>query len=70
MSAGSDWSRTDVELTVEFYLRMLEKELRRESYNKAEQNRLLQHRLDGRSKGAVEWKHQNISAVLIELGYP
>ena len=26
--------------------------------------------LDGRSDGAIEYKHENISAVLIELGYP
>jgi hypothetical protein len=26
--------------------------------------------LDGRSDGSIEFKHQNISAVLIELGYP
>ena len=26
--------------------------------------------LDGRSDGSIEFKHQNISAILIELGYP
>lgn len=49
---------------------MLGKELREEHYNKAEHNRRLQNLLSGRTRGSVERKHQNISAVLIELGYP
>ena len=49
---------------------MLAKELRGESFNKAEHNRRLQTLLAGRTKGSIERKHQNISAVLIELGYP
>ena len=36
-------------------------------YNKAEHNRRLRHALD-RSKGSIEYKHQNISAVLKGLG--
>ncbi len=39
-------------------------------YNKAERNRDLQKLLPARSRGAIEFKHQNISAVLIEMGYP
>jgi hypothetical protein len=49
---------------------MLALELRGEPYNKAEHNRNLQKLLNSRTKAAVELKHQNISAVLIELGYP
>lgn len=45
-------------------------ELRGEEFNKAEHNRNLQKLLANRTKGALEKKHQNISAVLIELGYP
>ncbi len=45
-------------------------ELRGEPFNKAEHNRNLQKLLNKRTKAAVELKHQNISAVLIELGYP
>ena len=33
-------------------------------------NRALRQHLDGRSHSAVERKHQNVSAVLIELGFP
>ena len=39
-------------------------------YNKAERNRDLRKLLPARSRGAIEFKHQNISAVLIEMGYP
>lgn len=38
--------------------------------NKAEHSRALQSQVQQRSKGSIERKHQNISAVLIELGYP
>ena len=45
-------------------------ERRGESFNKAAHNRALRQHLDDRSHGAVERKHQNISAVLIGLGFP
>jgi len=64
------WSREEVEATVSDYFEMLAMELRSEPYNKAEHNRNLQKLLHSRTKAAVELKHQNISAVLIELGYP
>jgi len=67
---AKDWSREEVEATVSDYFDMLALELRGESYNKAEHNRNLQRLLNNRSRGAVELKHANISAVLIELGYP
>ena len=49
---------------------MLVCELRRETFNKAARNRELRQHLDGRSRSAVERKHQNVSAVLIALGFP
>jgi hypothetical protein len=64
------WSREEVEAAVADYFVMLGKELHGGPYNKAEHNRLLQRLLKGRNRGSVERKHQNISAVLIELGYP
>lgn len=65
-----DWSRLEVEATVADYLDMLDKELREEPYSKSEHRKRLRRVLDRRSDGAVEFKHQNISAVLIELGLP
>ena len=67
---AEDWSPAEVAATVDDYLAMLEHELRGESYNKREHNRRLQQKLRGRSAGAIEFKHANISAVLIELGFP
>jgi hypothetical protein len=67
---ANDWSREEVEATVSDYFEMLAIELRGEPLNKAEHNRNLQNLLNGRTKAAIEKKHQNISAVLIELGYP
>lgn len=64
------WSHEEVEATVSDYFEMLAMELRGEQFNKAEHNRALQKFLNKRTKAAVELKHQNISAVLIELGYP
>jgi hypothetical protein len=49
---------------------MLDMELRGDSINKAEENRNLQKLLPARSRGAIEFKHANISAVLNELGFP
>lgn len=65
-----DWSRVEVEAIVSDYFEMLAMELRGQPFNKAEHNRKLQTLLNNRERGSVEFKHQNISAVLIELGYP
>ena len=64
------WSRLEVEAAVSDYFGMLSRELKGEAVNKAEHNRALQSQIKQRSKGSIERKHQNISAVLIELGYP
>lgn len=44
-------------------------ELSGEPYVKSQRNEALQN-LTGRSKGSIEYKHQNISAVLDRLGHP
>lgn len=49
---------------------MLTLELRGQDYNKAERNRELQKLLPARSRSSIEFKHANISAVMIEMGYP
>ena len=66
----ADWSKAEVEATVADYLAMLEKELAGVSYSKTAHRRHLIGLLDGRSEQSVEFKHANISAVLIELGFP
>lgn len=67
---GEDWLPWEVEIIVEDYLSMLQSELRGEPFNKAEHRRNLLKLLPARNDGGVEFKHQNISAVLIEMGYP
>lgn len=63
------WSDIEIELVVADYFAMLCDELSGRSYSKAGRNRALQERL-ARSRGAIEFKHQNISAVLLGLGEP
>lgn len=67
---GEDWSPEEVAATVADYFIMLNHELRGEPFSKREHNRHLQLLLRGRSTGAIEFKHANISAVLSELGMP
>jgi len=64
-----DWTRGEVEAIVADYLLMLAAELKGQPYSKAEHNRTLQA-LSGRSHGSIERKHQNISAILRDLGMP
>lgn len=61
------WSREEVSLTVDAYLTMLRRELDGEPYSKAEHRRQLKQHLS-RSEGSIEYKFQNISAVLMEMG--
>lgn len=69
MAAGDDWSPQEVRATVLDYMAMLRFELAGQAYNKAAHRRALKGQLDGRSEAAIEFKHQNISAVLRDLGY-
>jgi hypothetical protein len=65
-----NWSREEVEATVSDYFEMLSLELHQQPFNKADHNRKLQRILFHRTKGSIERKHQNISAVMIDLGWP
>ncbi|MDO8464748.1 MAG: DUF3883 domain-containing protein [Gallionella sp.] len=65
-----EWDRTEVEATVADYFHMLVMELSGQSYNKTTHRRGLLAKLNGRNEGAIEFKHQNISAILIQLGCP
>ena len=64
-----DWTLNEVEAIVADYFAMLEAELLGHFYSKAEHNRRLQE-LTRRSRGSIEFKHQNISAVLINFRQP
>jgi hypothetical protein len=66
-SENGDWSWLECEVVVQDYFSMLAKELRGEKYNKQAHRSLLIGNLNGRSEGSIEFKHQNISAILVEL---
>lgn len=66
---GSPWTRVEDEAAVSDYLDMLVEELSGRPVNKAEHNRRLRAVLAERSKGSIEFKHANISAAMIDLGY-
>lgn len=68
MPAGEDWSIAEVREVVTDYMQMLTLELAGQAYSKTDHRRAILPRLSGRSEGSVELKHQNISAVLHELG--
>jgi hypothetical protein len=67
---ANHWSDSEVEAAVADYFRMLRLEMTGHKYNKTEYRRALMEKLNNRSDGSVELKHQNISAVLIEMGIP
>ncbi len=67
--SGSDWSEREIDLVIGDYFEMLTLELAREPYVKAHRNAALQKLVD-RPRGAIEFKHCNISAVLEILGIP
>jgi hypothetical protein len=64
---GLDWSDDELDIIVADYFAMLQAERSGQTYVKAQRNRALRERT-GRSRGSVEFKHQNISAVLLKLG--
>jgi hypothetical protein len=49
---------------------MLTQESKGQPYNKSEHNEHLRGKLSARSKSSIELKHQNISAVLDQVGLP
>jgi hypothetical protein len=67
---GEDWSKAEVEQTVADYFDMLQAELLGRGYSKTDHRRKLLFVLGPRSEQSVEFKHQNISAILIHAGYP
>src|SRR5690554_2512607 len=67
--ASADWSREEVEAIVEDYFAMFALDLARMPYSKAEHRRALVPKLNARSEQSIEFKHQNISAVLLDLKF-
>lgn len=67
--SADSWSDREIDLIVADYFAMLTDDLALRKYNKAEHNRALQGQI-ARSRSSIEFKHQNISAVMLGLGQP
>jgi hypothetical protein len=70
LNVGKGWNWLECEFTVHDYFAMLNKEMRGERYNKSDHRRALGAKLNERSESSIEFKHQNISAILLEMGQP
>ncbi len=65
-----DWTKGEIESIIADYFNMLRQEINSKKYNKTSHRNSLLPLLNNRSEGSVEFKHQNISAVLAEAGIP
>src|ERR1035438_410087 len=66
---GSDWQNDELDAIVADYFVMLEADVAGRPYVKSQHSSALMAQI-GRTHRSVEFKHQNISAVLDELGLP
>jgi 5-methylcytosine-specific restriction protein A len=67
--SNGDWTDIEIQAAVDSYLSMLSREQSGQKVVKTEENRILREgALAGRTKGSVEFRMQNISTVLEELG--
>jgi Asp-tRNA(Asn)/Glu-tRNA(Gln) amidotransferase A subunit family amidase len=66
---GASWQDDELDAIVADYFDMLAAELSGQQYVKSSHSQALMARI-GRTHRSVEFKHQNISAVLDELGMP
>lgn len=66
---GTVWGDDELDAIIADYFAMLDAELSGRAYVKARHSAALMERI-GRTHRSVEFKHQNISAVLDELGLP
>lgn len=66
---GTDWRHDELDAIVADYFVMLDADLSGRPYVKSSHSKVLMAQI-GRTHRSVEFKHQNISAVLDELGMP
>jgi hypothetical protein len=70
-SRPEDWTEAENRAIVDDYMAMLALECAGKLYSKTEHRNALMKAMGGtRSPGSVERKHQNISAVMLQLGLP
>ena len=66
---AENWSKIECEVIVADYFSMLLKDLCGLNYNKTEHRHVLKEKLNSRTDGSIEYKHQNISAILLNAGH-
>lgn len=66
---GDIWSEREVAALVADYFAMLNAEILSQPYSKTNHRQILMQ-IVSRTQGAIERKHQNVSAILQRLGYP
>ncbi len=67
LGGAEGWDWLECEAIVQDYFSMLAQELAGTPYSKAAHRRRLMPLLNDRSEGSIEYKHQNISAILLEF---
>lgn len=65
-----DWTKYEIGLILNDYFQMLDLEINGQPYKKSEFRKTLLPKLNNRSGGSIEFKHQNISAVLLKYKIP
>lgn len=68
--AGENWTKAENKVIVSTYFEMLAKEVSGEPFTKTHYNEKVRQTATERSKGSIERKFQNVSAVLHELELP
>lgn len=63
------WTKLECEAIVADYMEMLYMELRGKRSSKSEHRKVLKSKLNSRSDGSIEYKHQNISAIMLKAGH-
>ena len=64
------WSNDEVHWVVADYLAMLTLELTGQPYNKTARRNALLPKLNGRTASSIEFKHGNITVVMLQMGFP
>lgn len=67
---GKKWTDSEVRVIVADYFAMLREELHGRPYSKSEHRQAISSSLPARTNASIEFKHANISAVLLDLGLP
>ncbi|MFK7971148.1 MAG: DUF3883 domain-containing protein [Bacteroidia bacterium] len=67
---AANWTKHEIKLILEDYFQMLRLEITGRPYKKSEFRRALLPKLNNRNEGSIEFKHQNISAVLLKYKMP